>query len=94
MLSACANVQHFEREFLADPIMQFSENPLSEAYEERMHRALAQGLTGVPAGGGRMRLRAVIVKRSIPSPCKGEGYDCMDAGGRATQEQLPRMGVA
>ena len=44
MLSACANVQHFEREFLADPIMQFSENPLSEAYEERMHRALAQGL--------------------------------------------------
>ena len=32
-------------------------------------------------------------KRSIPSPCKEEGDDCMDARGRATQEQLPRMGV-
>lgn len=48
----CANVAPFEREFFADPIMQLSERPLSEAYEEHMHRALAQGLIGAPAGGG------------------------------------------
>lgn len=52
LMQACANVPPYEREFLADPIMQLSESPLSEAYEEHMQRALAQGLTGAPAGGG------------------------------------------
>lgn len=52
LAAGCANVAPFEREFLADPIMQLSERPLSEAYEEHMHRALAQGLIGAPVGGG------------------------------------------
>jgi hypothetical protein len=52
LAGGCANVAPYARETLADPIMQLSERPLGEAYEEHMHRALAQGLVGPPAGGG------------------------------------------
>lgn len=51
-LIGCANVQPYEREYLADPIMQLSEDAEEEAYEQHMHRALSQGLTGAPGAGG------------------------------------------
>jgi hypothetical protein len=50
-LAGCANVQPYEREYLADPIMSLQEGP-SGAYEQHMHRALEGGLTGQPAAGG------------------------------------------
>jgi hypothetical protein len=50
-LAGCANVQPYEREHLADPIMQMDEGPQG-AYEQHMHRALEGGLAGQPAAGG------------------------------------------
>ena len=50
--TACANVAVYEREFLADPIMSLSEGQMSDAFDQHMHRALSQGLIGVPVGAG------------------------------------------
>jgi len=50
-LVGCANVAPYEREYLADPIMEFDEGP-HEAYEQHLHRALEGGLAGQPAAGG------------------------------------------
>ena len=50
-LVGCARVQPYEREHLADPIMQLDEGPQG-AYEQHLHRALEGGLTGQPAPGG------------------------------------------
>lgn len=53
LVSACANVQPYEREYLADPIMATVDEPMEEpVYEEHMHRARTQGLMGPPTGGG------------------------------------------
>ncbi len=56
MLSGCAIepwVKPYERERLADPIMQFSRNPLSEKHFEHVRdvREGARGATGVQGGG-------------------------------------------
>jgi hypothetical protein len=50
-LMGCANVQPYEREYLANPIMSLEEGPPG-AYEQHMHRALEGGLSGQPAAGG------------------------------------------
>lgn len=50
-LVGCSNVQPYEREHLADPIMQLDEGPQG-AYEQHLHRALEGGLAGQPAPGG------------------------------------------
>jgi hypothetical protein len=52
MLAGCANVKPYEREYLADPIMELNEGKLSTLYEQHMHRALSQGLVGMPVAGG------------------------------------------
>jgi hypothetical protein len=52
LLSSCANVKPFEREYLADPIMELNEGVLSTIYEQHMHRALSGGMVGMPVGGG------------------------------------------
>ena len=51
-LAGCANVKPYEREYLADPIMSLSDGHLTDAYEQHMHRALSQGLIGLPVGAG------------------------------------------
>lgn len=51
LLTGCANVAPYEREHLADPIVDINDRE-SAAYEEHMHRALSQGLIGPPRGGG------------------------------------------
>ncbi|MFZ5875083.1 MAG: DUF4266 domain-containing protein [Nitrospirota bacterium] len=50
-LTGCAAVQPYEREHLADPIMQLGEGSKG-AYEQHMHRAVEGGLAGQPAAGG------------------------------------------
>ena len=50
--TGCANVKPFEREHLADPIMELNEGKLATIYEQHMHRALSQGLIGMPVSGG------------------------------------------
>jgi hypothetical protein len=50
-LAGCANVEPYEREYLADPIMQVEEEP-QQAYEQHLHRSLEGGLSGQPAAGG------------------------------------------
>jgi hypothetical protein len=52
VLAGCANVKPYEREYLADPIMELNEGKLSTLYEQHMHRALSQGLIGMPVAGG------------------------------------------
>lgn len=49
--AGCARVQPYEREHLADPIMQLDEGPQG-AYEQHMRRALEGGQAGQPAPGG------------------------------------------
>ena len=49
---SCANVKPFQREFLADPIMQTSDSLDESVYENHMLRALTQGLVGEQTGGG------------------------------------------
>ena len=46
-------VKPYERERLADPIMQFSRSPLAEKHREHVHlvREAARGATGVQGGG-------------------------------------------
>ncbi len=51
VLTGCAAVQPWEREYLADPIMQ-QEESAEGAYEQHLHRALSQGLAGEPVAGG------------------------------------------
>jgi hypothetical protein len=50
-LIGCAGVEPYEREYLADPIMNIDDGPQG-AYEQHMHRALEAGLAGQPAPGG------------------------------------------
>jgi hypothetical protein len=57
LLGACGSVQPwvkpYERERLADPIMQFSRLPLADRHREHVHsvREAARGATGVQGGG-------------------------------------------
>ncbi len=56
LLGGCATepwVKPYERERLADPIMQFSRTPLGEKHREHIHnvREGARGATGVQGGG-------------------------------------------
>ena len=56
LLGGCATepwVKPYERERLADPIMQFSRSPLGEKHREHIHnvREGARGATGVQGGG-------------------------------------------
>jgi len=59
LMSGCAIkpiepwVKPYERERLADPIMQFSRDTLSEKHREHVHlvREGARGATGVQGGG-------------------------------------------
>ena len=46
-------VKPYERERLADPLMQFSRNALGEKHREHVHvvREAARGATGVQGGG-------------------------------------------
>lgn len=46
-------VKPYERERLADPIMQFSRTPLADRHREHIHgvREAARGATGVQGGG-------------------------------------------
>ena len=46
-------VKPYEREKLADPIMQFSRSPLADKHREHIHnvREAARGATGVQGGG-------------------------------------------
>ncbi len=46
-------VKPYEREKLADPIMQFSRTPLADKHREHIHnvREGARGATGVQGGG-------------------------------------------
>lgn len=55
-LAGCATepwVKPYEREKLADPIMQFSRESLPERHREHVHnvREAARGATGVQGGG-------------------------------------------
>ena len=55
-LGACAIepwVPPYDREFLADPIMSFSRDPVSDAYRQHVYdtRESARG-AGIAAGGG------------------------------------------
>ena len=56
LLPACATepwVKPYEREKLADPIMQFSRSSLADKHREHIHnvREGARGATGVQGGG-------------------------------------------
>lgn len=56
LLSGCATepwVKPYERERLADPIMKFTRDSLSERHREHIHlvREGARGATGVQGGG-------------------------------------------
>jgi hypothetical protein len=56
LLSGCATepwVKPYERERLADPIMKFTRDALSERHREHIHlvREGARGATGVQGGG-------------------------------------------
>ena len=57
LASACSApkpwVQPYERERLADPLMQFSRGALTEKHREHVHqvREAARGATGVQGGG-------------------------------------------
>ena len=56
LLAGCAIepwVKPYERERLADPIMQFSRTTLAERHREHVHavREAARGATGVQGGG-------------------------------------------
>jgi hypothetical protein len=56
-LSGCSNIQPwvkpYERSNLADPIMSFSPDPISEAYMDHIYevREAARGATGGSGGG-------------------------------------------
>ena len=52
VVAGCANVKPYQREFLADPVMELNDGVMSSAYEQHMHRALSQGLIGMPVGSG------------------------------------------
>ena len=57
LLTGCSPVQPwvkpYEREHLADPIMQFSRDPLADKHHEHVYdvREGARGATGVQGGG-------------------------------------------
>jgi hypothetical protein len=48
----CAGIEPWEHQYHADPIMQLVDDGEELAYQQHMFRALAQGLTGAPVGGG------------------------------------------
>jgi len=53
LLAGCAGVKSYEREMLADPIMSFSRDPLSDQYLEHVYevREGARGATTTQGGG-------------------------------------------
>ena len=52
VLSGCVRVQPYEREYLADPLMQVEEYAEDSAYEAHISRALSQSNTGQTVTGG------------------------------------------
>lgn len=52
LMVGCATVKPYEREYLADPLMNYESANKNDAYEQHMHRALAQGLHNARAEGG------------------------------------------
>ncbi len=52
-LSGCAGVKSYEREMLADPIMSFSRDPVSDLYLDHVYdvREGARGATTSQGGG-------------------------------------------
>lgn len=53
LLGACGGVKPYEREMLADPIMSFSRDPLSDQYLDHVYdvREGARGATTTQGGG-------------------------------------------
>jgi hypothetical protein len=53
LLGACSGVKSYEREMLADPIMSFSRDPLSDQYLDHVYdvREGARGATNTQGGG-------------------------------------------
>ena len=53
LCAGCATVQPWEREGLADPIMQFDENPIEAGVQEHHidYREGSSGATGAQGGG-------------------------------------------
>ena len=53
LAAGCATVQPWEREGLADPIMEFDENPIDAGVKEHHidYREGSSGATGAQAGG-------------------------------------------
>jgi len=52
VLPGCAAIEPWEHQHHADPIMQLVDDGEELAYEQHMFRALVQGLSGAPVGGG------------------------------------------
>ena len=53
LLGGCSGVKSYEREMLADPIMSFSRDPLSDQYLDHVYdvREGARGATTTQGGG-------------------------------------------
>ena len=53
LLAGCAGVKSYEREILADPIMSFTRDPLSDTYLNHVYdvREAARGATTTDGGG-------------------------------------------
>ena len=53
LLGGCAEVKPYEREMLADPLMSFSRDPISDAYLDHVYdvREGARGATTSQGGG-------------------------------------------
>lgn len=53
LLAACSGVKSYEREMLADPIMSFSRDPISDQYLDHVYdvREGARGATTTQGGG-------------------------------------------
>jgi len=53
LLTGCAGVKSYEREMLADPIMSFTRDPLSDTYLNHVYdvREAARGATTTDGGG-------------------------------------------
>lgn len=53
LMAGCAGVKSYEREILADPIMSFTRDPLSDTYLNHVYdvREAARGATTTDGGG-------------------------------------------
>jgi len=51
-LGGCATVQRWEREYLADPMMIFNEDPIANSVHQLIYDAREGSTGGYDAGGG------------------------------------------